>query len=307
MTTSRDLYAVLGVEKAASQDEIRQAYRALARKFHPDVNPGDRQAETQFKEASAAYEVLSDGEKRKLYDEFGEEGLKGGFDPEQARTYQKWRQTRESAGRPFTAEHYEDFDLSDLFGGDFHTHGPRHTRSRRGHDAVASLELTLLQALQGTEVSLVAPSGEQEVTVRIPPGAADGDRLRVPGRGMAGVGGGPSGDLLVEVHVRPHPHFHRDNLDLTLRLPVTLEEAYCGARVDVPTPDGSVTLKIPPRSQQGSKLRLKGKGVNRAGRRGDMYVELDVRLPDKEHPALDEVLRDTAGLYSKPVREEIRL
>ncbi len=307
MSKPKDLYALLGVEKTASTDEIRKAYRALARKYHPDVNPGDHQAEEQFKEISAAYEVLSDADKRKLYDEFGDEGLQGGFDPEQARAYQQWRRTRESAGRPFSAESFEDFDLNDLFGGGFSARGQGAERPRRGRDAVAEVELDLLQAIRGTEVRLVAPSGEHEVTVRIPPGADDGDRLRVAGRGTPGARGGPNGDLWVEVRLRPHPYFGRKKLDLTLRLPVTLEEAYCGARVEVPTPDGKVMLTIPPRSQSGSRLRLKGKGVERAGSRGDMYVELDVRLPDAEHTPLVEVLRNSDGLYSKPVREEIRL
>ncbi|RMG13074.1 MAG: hypothetical protein D6729_15645 [Deltaproteobacteria bacterium] len=149
--------------------------------------------------------------------------------------------------------------------------------------------------------------GDREVTVRIPPGADTGDRLRVPGKGLPGRGRGPDGDLYVEVRVRPHRFFERDGLDLRLRLPVTLEEAYLGTKVEIPTPDGPVTLKIPPRSQPRRKLRLKEKGVRRGGKRGHLYVELDVRLPDREDPEVAEAIRVTTKGYSRPVREEITL
>jgi DnaJ-class molecular chaperone len=143
--------------------------------------------------------------------------------------------------------------------------------------------------------------------VRIPPGADDGSELRVRGRGEPGPGGGPAGDLVIKTRVRPHPHFRRDGLDLRLRLPVTLDEAYNGGRVEVPTPDGPVEMKVPAHSQPGRQLRLKGKGVARDGRRGDLYVELEVRLPERADPALGEALRGAAPLYGRAVREGIRL
>lgn len=369
---TKDLYAILGVERGASDDEIRKAYRKLARKHHPDVNPGNAEAEEKFKELSAAYEVLSNPEKRKLYDEFGKEGLRGGFDPEQARAYQQWKQARTDAGRPFDREAFE-FDLGDLFAARQSEAGFRARPRARGADVVVEVSLDLARALSGTELRLRVPggkacdacqgtgrdprskpescrecggtgsrqavegpmrllmtcpacggsgeritecascrgegffAGEEDVTVRIPPGAADGDRLRVAGRGAFGRGGGARGDLWVEVHVTPHPFFERDGLDLSLRLPVRFDEAYAGARVSVPTPTGNVTLTIPPRSQPGTKLRLRGKGVERSGSRGDLYVVLDVRVPDREDAAVTAALGAIASAYSKDVREGVRL
>jgi curved DNA-binding protein len=304
----KDLYAVLGVPKTASEDDIRRAYRKLARKIHPDVNPGNKEAEAQFKEVSAAYEVLSDAEKRKLYDEFGQEGLRGGFDPEQARAYQKWQEGRKTTGRPFSEEVY-DFDFGDLFGG----RSPFRRGAAHGEDLVAVVDLDLSQALHGAEVTLRLPvregSGtkEESVTVRIPPGAEDGSRLVVKGRGAPGPADAPPGDLIIETHVRPHPHFRREGLDLYLDLPVTVDEAYNGADVEVPTPDGTVKLHVPPRSQQGQTLRLRGKGVTRGSRHGDLYAVLVVRLPDREDSQLAEAFRKAQEAYGKPVREGIRL
>jgi molecular chaperone DnaJ len=372
MPASKDLYAILGVERGASEDDIKKAYRKLARKFHPDVNPGNASAEEKFKELSAAYDVLSNPDKRKLYDEFGEDGLRGGFDPEQARAYKQWKQARADAERPFEREVF-DFDLGDLFGAHQPAASNRARRASRGADVVAQVTLDMARALSGTEVHLRVPGGstcgachgsgqdpgskpepcdecggtghrqavegpmrimmtcpacggsgerttecpeckgegylpaDEDVTVRIPPGAADGDRLRVAGRGAPGPAGRPRGDLWVEVRVTPHPYFERDGLDLVLRLPVRVDEAYGGARVSVPTPTGNVTLTIPPRSQPGTKLRLRGKGVERAGRRGDMYVVLDVRLPDTEDAAVTAALAAIANAYTKDVREGVRL
>jgi curved DNA-binding protein len=148
---------------------------------------------------------------------------------------------------------------------------------------------------------------EQTVEVRIPPGADDGSELRVRGKGGPGIGGGPPGDLLIRTEVEPHPFFTRDGLDLRLRLPITFREAYGGATVSVPTPSGNVQMKIPPRAQAGSKLRLRGKGVTRGDNTGDLYVELQVRVPDSVDEGLETALRDSDRLYSKPLREEIQL
>ncbi len=298
----RDLYELLGVPKTATETEIRSEYRKLARKHHPDVNPGDKGAEAKFKEISAAYEVLSDAEKRKLYDEFGEEGLRGGFDPEQARTYRKWQDGRNRTGRPFSEE-VHDFDFGDFFG----NASPFRSGPRQGEDVVGLVELDLAEALRGKEVSFRLPSSDEPITVRIPRGAEDGSRLVVKGRGAPGEGNAPPGDLIIETRVRAHPHFRREGLDLTLTLPVTLDEAYNGAEVDVPTPDGSVRLRIPPRSQQGQTLRLKGKGVTRGTKQGDLYAVLDVRLPQKEDPELAAALARTKTAYEKPVREGVHL
>lgn len=300
---AEDLYATLGLKRGASDADIRRAYRRLARKYHPDVNPGDASAEEQFKRAAAAYEVLSDPEKRKAYDEFGEESLRGGFDADKARAYQDWQRSRSSGRRPFQGGAGPtdfDVDFGDLFG--FRrARGPL-----RGADIQATVDMDLARAISGTEVTLDVP-GHGVTTVRIPPGADDGSTLRIGGKGAVGVNGGTPGDLVITVRVKPHPLVRREGLNLFLRVPVTLDEAYNGASIEVPTFDGPVKLRIPARSQNGAKLRLQGKGVKRKERRGDLIVELDVRLPDQHDSALAEAARASASAYTSPVRKELRL
>lgn len=298
---AESLYDTLGVAKAASADEIRKAYRKLARKHHPDVNPGNKDAEATFKKISAAYEVLSDETKRKNYDEFGDASLQGGFDPDKAREYQRWQNTRQQRSSRFGDESGPvDFDFSEFFGGRAQR-GPQ-----RGHDLTAQVEIDLRQAIEGTELAADLP-GHGNVRVRIPKGADTGSTLRVPGKGAPGRGGGPPGDLVLEMIVRDHPLLRRDGLDLYLRLPVTLSEAYNGGSVQVPTFDGPVMLKVPPRAQQGAKLRLRGKGVPRKEERGDLIVELDIRLPGRADEALAAALQAADALYDKPVREGLAL
>ncbi len=305
MKKSGDLYATLGVEKTASADELRRAYRKLARKLHPDVNPGDKAAEDRFKEVSAAHEVLSDPKKRALYDEFGEGGLREGFDAENARQYQKWADRGGARPSPGGRGFASSFDFADIFGEFFGGEG----HAPKGQDLLATVEVELGQALRGTEVRLEVPiNGATEVvTVRIPAGADEGSRLRVPGRGAVTGAGGARGDLIIETRVRPHPYFQRRGLDLFLRLPVTLAEVYGGAAVTVPTPTGEVKLRVPARSQNGDELRLRGKGVARGNKRGDLYVTLDVRMPDSEDEALAAALREAEKSYTVPVRQNIRL
>lgn len=375
---AKNLYETLGVARSASEDEIRKAYRKLARKHHPDVNPGNKAAEDRFKEISSAYEVLSDKEKRKAYDDFGEDALRGGFDAEKARAYKDWSAGRQQTGRPFAAEE-QDFDLGDLFGGGFGGFGGAGAgRGRaanaglRGDDLRAQIEVDFMQALDGVELTVTVPTrvrcsicsgtgdqpgstpttcptcrgsgkapivqgplrlvstcrtcsgsgkttppctacggngevGSEEPTkVRIPPGADDGSRLRVAGKGAPGIGGGPPGDLIIETKVRPHPFFRREGLNLKLALPVTLGEALGGATVEVPTPGGPVKLTIPAKSQAGQRLRLRERGVKRGSERGDLYVELEVRLPDGDAPELVAAARAAESAYSKPVREGLK-
>jgi curved DNA-binding protein len=300
---AESLYDTLGVAKTASADEIRKAYRKLARKHHPDVNPGDSAAEEQFKQVSAAYDVLSDDKKRKAYDEFGEDSLRGGFDPDKARDYVKWQNTRQHRSETFGDEQGPiDFDFADLFG----RAGQAARGPRRGADLAAAIEIDLRQAVEGTELAADLP-GHGNVRVRIPKGADTGSTLRVPGKGAPGSGGGPPGDLVIETIVRPHPLLRRDGLDLHLTLPVTLDEAYNGANVEVPTFDGVVVVKVPPRSPQHAKLRLRGKGVPRGTDRGDLIVELEVRMPDRADDALATALRSADAMYTKPVREGLAL
>ncbi len=307
---AKSLYEILGVAKGASVDDIRKAYRKLARKYHPDVNPGDAEAEDRFKQVSAAYDVLSDADRRKAYDEFGDESLKGGFDPDKARAYQQWRQRRTEGARPFRRGQAAEPDLGDLgdlfgFGG-----GGRRRQGRRidlrGADVSARVDMDLRQAIQGGEVKLEVP-GRKPVTVRIPPGADTGSTIRLEGRGQPGPGGGPSGDLIIECNVRPHPRVTRDGLDLTMKVPVTLAEAYNGATIDIPTFHGPVSLKIPAGAQQGAKLRLRGKGVARGKTRGDLLVELDVRLPDRRDDDLANAIAKSEAAYDAPVRQELVL
>jgi DnaJ-class molecular chaperone len=293
------LYEVLGVPRDAKPDAIRSAYRKLARKHHPDVNPGDKKAEERFKKIATAYEVLSDEKRRAAYDEFGEQSLQGGFDADKAREYAKWQRAREQQ----RATHFEggpvEFDFGELF-------GSRRRGPRRGQDLYATIAMELRDAIRGAEVSLEIPA-QGTVRVRIPPGADTGSTIRLPGKGGPGAGGGPPGDLVIETEVRPHPHLRRDGLDLHLTVPVTLDEAYNGASIEVPTFDGAVVLKVPPRSQSHAKLRLRGKGVARKDARGDLIVELDVRMPDRADAALEDALRASHTAYSAPVREELKL
>ncbi|HEY0481791.1 MAG TPA: DnaJ C-terminal domain-containing protein [Kofleriaceae bacterium] len=292
-----NLYETLGVKRDASADEIRKAYRKLAKKHHPDVNPGNKAAEDRFKAVSSAYEVLSDPKKRADYDEFGDAALQGGFDPNKARDYARWQDRRTQRGG-FEGSGPVEFDFAELFN--------RRRGPSRGQDVHATFEMDLRQAVEGAEVSIDVPD-QGTVRVRIPPGADTGSVIRLAGKGSPGPRGGPPGDLVIETAVRPHPVLRRDGLDLYLTLPVTLDEAYNGASVDVPTFDGTVVLKIPPRSQNHARLRLRGKGIERKSTRGDLFVELDVRLPDRHDDALAAALKASAALYTRPVREGLTL
>jgi curved DNA-binding protein len=292
---TRDLYAVLGVPRDVDEEGLRKAYRKLAREHHPDLNPGDRAAEDRFKRISDAYAVLSDPEKRRDYDEFGDVSLQAGFDREAA------RQAREAFGARFggargarasaAAGEFSFGDIDDLmasFFGGVRGRGPGGGFAMPGSDVESELELDFVEAALGTEKRLVLPRPgaaggvrHETVTVRIPPGVDDGGRIRIPGKGGEGVGGAPPGDLYVRIRVRPHPFFRREGRDVFVEVPVTLGEAALGARIEVPTLEGRATLTIPPGTDGGSRLRLRGKGVPaaRGGERGDLYVIVQVRVP----------------------------
>lgn len=308
---NESLYSLLGVPASASADDIRKAYRALARKLHPDVNPGDAAAEDRFKRVAAAYDVLSDKKRRADYDEFGDDALKGGFDPEKARAYQSWKSARHRGAQPFTEASggspfsgpNVDFDLGDLFGfGRQRQQGPI-----RGHDIRAVVDMDLPQAIAGGHIEISVPERSAPVKVKIPPGADTGSTIRLAGKGGAGISGGPRGDLVIETRVRKHPRVTRRGLDLTIRVPVSLAEAYNGAKIDVPTFDGSVVLSIPPRSQPGAKLRLRGKGVARKKKRGDLFIVLDVKLPDREDAALAKAIAESEAAYATAPRKDFVL
>ncbi|MEN8182330.1 MAG: DnaJ C-terminal domain-containing protein [Myxococcota bacterium] len=297
----KDLYAILGIERGASEDEIRSSYRKLARKHHPDVNPNDKKAEDRFKEVAFAYDILSDSEKRPRYDEFGMAGLAEGFDPAQARAYTRWSQGAHRS--PFQESYGQDLDLDDLLSGFFRGRAGRggfQARANgpaRGRDAHGSLTVEFLDAVRGGEVRLQFEG--RNLRVRIPAGAEDGSRIRMAGQGEPGPPGSPAGDLYLTLQVRPHSFFSRRGADLHLELPVTVPELVLGASVEVPTPDDPVTMKIPPHSSNGRILRLRGKGATRRGGdgRGDLYVKLAATLPADQEGPLEELAREMEGLY----------
>ena len=286
----RDLYQVLGVERGADRETIQKAYRKLARETHPDLNPGDAKAAERFSEVSQAWEVLGDAERRALYDEFGQVSLESGFDAERA------REAREAFGRRFggaapgggfEGHEFQFGDLDDLFGrffgGEARTGGAgRGMPPLRGSDLEAELELDFEEAVRGGEkrLTLGGPAGSRQVTVRIPPGVDSGGRLRLPGHGAPGAGGGPAGDLHVRLRVRPHRVFRRRDRDLEFDLPISILEAIRGAEIEVPTLDGRVTLRVPAGTHSGTRLRLRGKGVPRSsGSPGDLYARVEIRVP----------------------------
>jgi len=287
---AKDFYGILGVSKGADAEEIKKAYRRLATQLHPDKNPGDARSEARFKEVNQAYQALSDEKKRALYDEFGEDGLREGFDPEQARAF------RRHGGRGVPADVFGGMGgdpsgfggmFSDLFGGRV-PRGPR-----RGMDVESNLTLDFASAVRGTTLK-IRPRGSdtEEVAVRVPPGAEDGKRLRVPGQGSPGPGGGPAGDLLLNIQVTPHEHFWREGDDLHVRMPITPLEGFEGAKIRVPTLEGSAQVKLPARAQSGQKIRLRGKGIAQKNHPpGDLYIHLQIQIPeaDEAEPLLREL------------------
>ena len=323
-TTFQDYYATLGVPRTATQKEIKAAFRKLARRHHPDLNAGDPAAEARFKEINEANEVLSDPEKRRRYDEVGPRW----------REYEQW----EAAGRPGPApfggfggqaagggpqveyrtvspEELEsmfgtEVPFSDFFYSVFGSGGGagpvratrgRRAPARRGEHVEGDTEISLEEAAAGTvrTVGMQTPSGPRRVEIRIPAGVADGARVRASGQGAPGSGGGAAGDLLVRVHVRPHPRFARDGDSLRVRVPVPLDTALLGGTIDVPTIRGTTAqLRIPALTQNRAVLRLRGLGMPRlhSDERGDLLAEVDVRLPS--------TLSETATALATQLRDE---
>ena len=282
-----DPYKTLSVKRDASQEEIQKAYRRRAKKLHPDLNPGDRQAEEQFKEVSAAYDLLSDPEKRARFDR-GEIDASGVERPER-QYYRDFGERR--AGNPYATDSgfadFTDFADADDIMSAFFGRSSQTKRSRRGSDVRYSLDIGFLDAVNGGTRTVTLPDGST-LDVKIPPGTRDGQVLRLRGKGEPGFGGDPPGDALIEVHVRPHPLFRREGDDIQIELPVLVRDAVLGGKLRVPTPAGTVTMTIPKWSNTGAKLRLKGKGVVRPdGSRGDELVTLKVVLPDKPDPDLE--------------------
>jgi len=295
----KDPYSALGVARTATPDEIKSAYRKLARKHHPDVNPGDKKAEERFKELSAAHDILGDPKRRALFDEFGMEGLREGFDPERARAAKRWAS---HGGRVAGPEMGESSPLDDLFG-EFFGGAPRARKPRRGADAETHIEVDLVQALRGGDISITlrAHEGPRKLTVKIPPGLEDGARIRLAGQGGPGPAG--PGDLYVEVSVRPHPFLRREGNTLHLQVPITFGEAVSGGKVTVPTLSGNVVLTVPPGSSTGTQLRLKGKGVSG----GDLIVTLQIHAPDDASAEARELASKLDKHYKHDPRKALRL
>jgi DnaJ-class molecular chaperone len=285
---SDDPYAALGIKKDASQDEIQKAYRRLAKKLHPDLYPGYKTAEEQFKTIAAAYDVLSDPEKRARFDR--DEIDAWGAERPRQRYYRDFADAGSSESYSSDAGFADFGGTEDLIWEIFGRRGQSTSFRMRGPDAHYRLELNFLDAVNGVKRTLTLADGGV-LDVPVPPGTRDGQVLRLRGKGRPGIGGGPPGDALVEVQVHPDPVFIRKGDDIHIELPISLRDAVLGAKLKVPTPAGSVTMAVPRWSNTGRVLRLKGKGVPRAqGGRGDEYVTLKVRLPEKPDPALEKLV-----------------
>jgi len=293
---SEDLYSILGVNKSASEAQIKQAYRKLARKNHPDVNPGDQAAERRFKKISAAYAVLSDPEKRRKYDTLGPRFAEGGFTP----------------GGGFNGTIFDNIDFSNLGGqggfGDifeelFGGRGPGGrppTGPRRGNDLQYTMSITFEDSIKGlaTTVSLNRNGESERIRVRIPAGVGDGSKIRVAGKGEPGMNNGPPGDLFIITRVAGHRFFERRGDNIYCVLPISLEEALLGARVEVPTVDGPTTFKVPPGTPTGQKFKLAGRGAPslRGSVRGHQYVEVRIVLPRIVDERSKEIVREFTRL-----------
>ncbi len=300
-----DYYKLLGVSRSASATDIQKAYRKLARDCHPDLHPDDKGAKDKFQKIQKAYDVLGDKDKRALYDNYG-----NAFENMESGSAAGWHPTGGTG--------FDEIDLSHLFGGaqldtsgaagfgdvfrkftqagnGGRSGGPRKgsgRRSHRGQDLTHEMEVPFGTAIAGGKVALNMrrPDGTTEtIEVRIPPGIVAGQTIRCRGQGESG--GGIPGDLMITVQVASHPHYSRRENDLILRLPVTIAEAALGAKIDVPSPWSTITLKVPPGSSSGRRLRVKGHGVRTSKTHGDLYVEIQIQLPDKLDDAARELIR----------------
>jgi DnaJ-class molecular chaperone len=303
-----DPYKVLGVARGASDEDIKRAYRKLAKKLHPDLNPGDKKVETQFKETTAAYDFLSDATKRRQYDrgEIDENGQPRGprYSSRAGGGHGAGGQRR---GRSFGFEAEEGFS-DDLFG-DFFGFG-REGRGDgiklKGADVSYQLRVPFQEAVLGMKQRLNLADGKT-LDVQLPPGTDTGQTLRLKGQGLPGRGGAPAGDAFIEVTVEPHPLFTRDGNDVLVEVPITLYEAALGASINVPTIDGKVMVKVPAGSNSGTQLRLRGRGIQpgKNGERGDQYVRLVVVLPKEIDPDLKDAIETAAKKRPYKVRGKL--
>jgi curved DNA-binding protein len=321
-----DYYQILGVKRDASQAEIQKAYRGLARKYHPDMNPDDKTAKEKFQKVQSAYDVLNDPSKRELYDRYGSAFESAAAGAGAGPRGQAWH----GQGAPG----FEEIDFSQLFGDRFggETGGTGHPfaeifsnfrrggqaggkgrRGRaeeRGADVQSEIEIPFQTAVTGgkAEVGVQHPDGKiHRIEVKIPAGIADGAKIRLRGQGGPGAGKSPAGDLLLTIHVAAHPWFTRRGNDLTVRVPVTLAEAVAGAKVDVPTPSGTISLRVPPRTSGGAKLRIRGHGVKpKTGEPGDLFAEIQIVLPPVIDDAAAEAIRKLDLEHPSSPRRDLR-
>ncbi|MFP4108099.1 MAG: DnaJ C-terminal domain-containing protein [Desulfonatronovibrio sp.] len=313
----KDYYEILGVNKKSSKEEIAKAYKKMAKKYHPDLNPNDPKAEDKFKEVTEAYEVLKDDEKRRLYDSFGSDWQHGqNFQPPPGydNAHFEFRGGQQGAGFDFS-----DF-FENIFGGGFGGTGRGAQRSsrgfqgdpfsgagfaRKGQDAEATLELTLEEAYKGGSKSItlqeqvIGPDRKPRVQdktlqVNIPPGIKDGSKIRLSGQGSAGMGSGQSGDLYLKVRILPHPLFKMDGNNIIYDLALTPWEAALGSNVRVPTLDGNIEMKIPEGISSGQKLRIRGRGMGRQAAKGDQLVRIMIKVPPKPSPEEKKIWEDLA-------------
>ncbi len=307
---AKDPYEVLGVERTASKDAIRRAYRKLAKKYHPDLNPDDKSAEERFKDIAQAYDILGDEEKRKRFDR-GEIDATGAERPEPQYQYYRHYADRDAESPYMRTGGFEEYiDLSELFGEAFARQGAGRGWAGaggkggaggaqvriRGADVRYHMEIDFLEAVRGGRKRVTMPDGTT-LDIKIPAGIADGQTLRLKGKGTPGIGGGAPGDALVSITVRPHKFFRRAGNDILLDLPITLDEAVLGAKVAVPTITGRVNVTIPKGASTGKTLRLRGKGIQAQGAKGgksssgDQLVRLEIVLPEKIDPELEACIR----------------
>lgn len=281
-----DPYTVLGLGRDASQDDIRKAYRKLAKKHHPDLNPGDAKSEARIKEISAANGLLSDPEKKGQFDR-GE--IDAGGQEQRPRSSYREHADGEAGRRYGQGGGWGDEDFEDLFGSMFRRRGA--DGPQRGQDEHYTLTTSFLNAVNGATQRLTLPDG-RTLDVKLPPGTSEGQLLRLRGRGGPGRNGAPDGDALIEIHIAPHRYFTRDGRDIRLVLPINLKEAVNGGAVETPTPGGPVKLLIPPHADSGGELRLRGRGVPAHGGQGagDLYVTLKIMIGPADE-ALDNFIR----------------
>jgi len=312
---AEDYYATLGVARTAAAEEIRKAYRQLARKYHPDLNPDDAKAKEKFQQVQNAFDVLNDAKKREMYDRYGSayESMGAG-----ARGPHPWAS---GGGGPNI-----DIDLEDLFGGggggggfadlfkQFGQRGkrqqPRRDAPTRGANIEHELTVPFTTAVMGGEAQIAVRRGDgnlETLQVKIPAGIDDGKKIRLRGQGEPSLDGGPAGDILIKVIAAPHPYFRRHGKQLEVRVPVMLAEALRGAKVDVPTPHGTVTLTVPPGTSSGKKLRIKGQGVRPAnGTPGDLLAEIQIVLPPNLSDEDRELFAAVLDKYSDNPRADLR-